>query len=339
MDLLRLLRDGPESLAVWLGEPRYRGAQIARWVFERGVADFAAMTDLPQALRERLCERLGPASPPVLSTFAARDSTKHLVGLHDGESVECVAMEQSWGPSACLSTQVGCPIGCVFCASGRDGVVRGLAAEEIAGQLLALRLRHGPIAHVVLMGMGEPLLNPGGVLPALGLLCDGVAFSVPERNVTLSTIGVVRGIRALAASGRRIRLAVSLHAADPELRARLVPLQPDPVDEVVAAAREYAEAARRRVTFECVLIEGVNDGASDAAALARLLRQGAHVNLIPLNPGARDDLRPPGEAAVRRFGKVLAEAGVNVSVRRSVGGSVEAACGQLRVRHRADARS
>ncbi len=339
MDLLRLLRGGPEALAAWLGEPRYRGQQIARWICERGVADFAAMTDLPQRLRACLGERLGTAAPAITETATARDSTKHLIALHDGESVECVAMRQSWGLSACLSTQVGCPIGCVFCASGCDGLIRNLAPEEIAGQFLALRLLHGPISHAVLMGMGEPLLNATATLEALELLCDGAAFSVPERNVTISTVGVVRGIAALAESGRRVRLAVSVHAADPDLRARLVPRQPDRIADVVAAARAYAEGARRRVTYECVLIRDVNDDADHAVALARLLGAGAHVNLIPVNAGPRDGFSPPGEGAVRRFGKVLADGGVNVSVRRSVGGSVRAACGQLRVRRRADARS
>jgi 23S rRNA (adenine2503-C2)-methyltransferase len=332
LELLRAVRRGREALASELGVQPYRVTQLLQWVFGRSVGQYDAMTDLPLSLRARLAERLGPIGPPILDERASSDSTKYLVRLGDGESVECVAMRHPWGGSACLSTQVGCAVGCVFCASGAAGVVRNLSAEEIAGQLLAIRLRHEGIGHVVLMGMGEPLLNPEGTIEALRILSDPALFAVPERNLTVSTVGVVRGIERLAASGLRVRLAVSLHSADPRIRSRLIPRQPDDLRDVVAQARDYEAKVRRRVTYECVLLSGVNDRETDAEALTRLLGVGAHVNLIPLNAVAECAGERPSDAAVRLFEKVLRGLGMKVSVRRSRGAEAEAACGQLRLR-------
>jgi 23S rRNA (adenine2503-C2)-methyltransferase len=334
LDLLRGLAAGREQLARSLAVPRYRVDQIVSWVLGRGVVDLASMTDLPAALRRGLAERLGPIGPTVAECHEAGDSTKYLVGLHDGESVECVAMAHPWGLAACLSSQVGCAVGCVFCASGAAGVVRNLEAAEITGQFLAVRLRHGTVGHAVLMGMGEPLLNPSGTLDALRQLTDPALFALPERNVTVSTVGVVRGIARLAESGLRVRLAVSVHAGDPELRAELVPHQPDPLADVLAAARAYEQHTRRRVTYECVLVSGVNDSDGCARTLARALGAGAHVNLIALNAVPGCTWAAPGEGSLRRFEKVLAGCGLKVSIRRSRGATAEAACGQLRLRAR-----
>jgi 23S rRNA (adenine2503-C2)-methyltransferase len=334
LDLLRGLAAGRGPLARSLSVPRYRVDQVVSWVFGRGVADLGAMTDLPVVLRGRLAERLDPIGPPIAEWHEAGDSTKYLVALHDGEQVECVAMAHPWGLAACLSSQVGCAVGCAFCASGAAGVVRNLEAEEITGQFLAIRLRHGAVGHAVLMGMGEPLLNPSGTLDSLRQLTDPALFALPERNVTVSTVGVARGIARLAESGLRVRLAVSIHAADPVLRRELIPREPDSLDDVLAAARAYEQHTRRRVTYECVLASGVNDSDACARALARLLGHGAHVNLIALNAVPGCTWGAPGEGAVRRFEKVLAGCGLKVSIRRSRGATAEAACGQLRLRAR-----
>lgn len=334
LDLLRGLAAGREQLAHWLAVPRYRVDQVVSWVLGRGVADFGAMTDLPAGLRAQLAGRLDPIGPAVAERLEAGDSTKYLVALHDGESVECVAMAHPWGLAACLSSQVGCAVGCAFCASGAAGVVRNLEPAEITGQFLAIRLRHGAVGHAVLMGMGEPLLNPSGTIDALRQLTDPALFALPQRNVTVSTVGVVRGIARLAESGLRVRLAVSVHAADPALRGELIPREPDPLPEVLAAARAYEQSTRRRVTYECVLANGVNDSEACARGLARLLGPGAHANLIALNPVPGCSWTAPGEGAVRRFEKVLAGCGLKVSIRRSRGATAEAACGQLRLRAR-----
>jgi len=334
LDILRLVAAGRDELARALELPRYRGEQIARWVFDRGVRDFREMTDLPKSLRDELAAKLGPIGPPTVVTSRGDGTVKELTRLADGETVECVLMHHEWGRTACLSTQVGCPVGCVFCASGQGGLIRDMTGTEIAGQFLALAAGGPPPGHVVLMGSGEPLLNVASVLEALALLCDGRAYCIAERNVTLSTVGSVRGIGRLAESGRRVRLAVSVHAVDPALRARLVPRRLDPLPAVVSAARAYAEAARRRATFEYVMLRGVNDGQGHAEKLAALLGAGSHVNLIPCNdvPGGR--FVPSEPSVVARFEEVLTGRGVNVSVRRSAGRLVGAGCGQLRARTR-----
>lgn len=334
LDILRLVSAGRAELARALDLPRFRGEQIARWVFGRGARDFGAMTDLPLTLREALAASLGPIGPPVVATSGGNGAIKKLVRLGDGVTVECVLMDHEWGRTACLSTQVGCPIGCVFCASGQSGLVRNLTGEEIAGQLLALAADSPPPGRVVLMGSGEPLLNTGNVLDALGLICDGHAYGVPERNVTLSTVGSVRGIARLGESGRRIRLAVSVHTADPELRRRLIPREIDPLPEVVAAARAYGERARRRLTFECVMLRGVNDGHDQAEHLASLLGAGAHVNLVPYNTVPGGGFLASEGPVLARFEEVLTGRGLNVSVRRSAGRLFDAGCGQLRCRVR-----
>jgi 23S rRNA (adenine2503-C2)-methyltransferase len=331
-DLLRLLERGAGAVAAALGLPAYRERQIAEWLLRRGVVDVERMTDLPRALRDRLVAYFGALTPLVVESRSAEGALKLLIRLHDDRTIECVGMEHEWGAAACLSTQVGCPVGCVFCASGQSGLERNLEPAEIAGQLQALRTAYPAIHHVVLMGVGEPLLNPRGLLGALTLLTGEHAFGLAERNVTVSTVGAVRGIRQLAESGFRVRLAVSLHAADPVLRGTLIPAQPDDVAAVVAEAQRYAAAVRRRVTYEYVLLRDVNDSPADAAALAALVGGRAHVNLIPANPMPGGPWRPSEPEGARRFEEVLHRYGVNVTLRRSVGRTADAGCGQLRAR-------
>lgn len=338
-----------EELADWmaaaLGEPRYRARQLFEWLHRRGVRSFDAMTNLPAALRQRLEQvATAVAVEPAQRHEATRTQTsKHLLRLTaDGEQIEAVLMEHHYGHSACVTTQVGCRMGCTFCASTFGGLVRNLTAAEIVDQLLVLRgaLPRGQrIGSVVLMGSGEPLENYDNVVRAVRLMHDPAGLDIGYRHITVSTSGLVPGMRRLAGEGLPITLALSLHAPDDELRSRLMPVgRIWSVAECMAAAREYAERTGRRITVEYLLIAGVNDQPERAGTLARLLRgMLAHVNLIPMNPVAeRPEYRRPGTERVRRFQDTLAQAGVTATIRREMGSDIDAACGQLR--HRAQRR-
>lgn len=341
-DLARAIRDvAPEP---------YRAAQIQRWIWERRATSFAEMTDLPKAMREALAERFAIGLPRVAArTPAADGAEKFLLELVDGVRVEAVYMVDSKRrPAAetsesapgtritvCLSSQAGCAVDCAFCVTGRLGAGRNLSAGEIVGQYLVLarEKRFGPReANVVFMGMGEPLLNLANVSVALDLL----AREVSPRRTTLSTAGVVPGIEALALRTHRPNLAVSLCAADDATRSRLMPVnRTHPLAELFAALKRWPLEKGRRITFEWVLIAGVNDTPEMARRLAALARQlPSKVNLIPLNESATwlPDLRRPPPAAVDAFARVLSGAGVDVTVRWSKGLQADAACGQLKGR-------
>lgn len=326
-----------EALAQQLGAPRYRGRQMARWLYVRGVETVEEMTDLPHAFRARLAvtARIQPLA--VRRTQDAQDgsATKHLVVLEDGQTIECVRMRFEDGRrSACISTQAGCAMGCAFCATGLSGFARNLSAGEILGQFLLIRA-HGRtrISHAVFMGMGEPLANYDATVRAVKILSAPYGMGIGMRHITVSTVGLVPQIRRLARERLQMTLAVSLHAPSDELRDRLVPANRRyPLVELMAACRDYHAATGRRMTFEYVLIDGINDHPADARALVRLtggLR--CHINLIPLNPVAGIPFARPGIARVRAFEAVLRNAGVPVTVRIERGGEIQAACGQLRL--------
>ncbi|BDG60654.1 23S rRNA (adenine(2503)-C(2))-methyltransferase RlmN [Caldinitratiruptor microaerophilus] len=341
--LVGLSREALEAFVETLGEPRYRARQLFRWLYGRAARSFAEMTDLPRDLRSRL---EAVAHPGCLveerrQHSPATRTTKFLFRLlADGNVVESVLMRHDYGWSVCLSSQVGCRMGCTFCASTLGGLVRNLTAGEIVDQLLVMS-REVPagerIGHVVLMGSGEPLENYDNVLKAIRLLHDPDGPGIGYRHITISTAGLVPAMRRLAGEGLPVTLAVSLHAPDDELRARLMPItRIYPLAEVLAAAREYAAGTGRRVTYEYLLIEGVNDGEEHAGRLAGLLRGSlAHVNLIPFNPVTeRPQYRRPGRARVARFARALEARGIATTVRREMGGEIDAACGQLRNRAR-----
>ncbi|HQK95413.1 MAG TPA: 23S rRNA (adenine(2503)-C(2))-methyltransferase RlmN [Armatimonadota bacterium] len=322
-----------EALLRGWGEPAYRARQLFEWLHRHNELRFSCMTSLPGPLRARLEADFGTDRPTVLDHTGDDDARKLLIGLADGERVESVLMGRPWGQAACVSSQVGCPVGCVFCASGRDGLARNLAAGEIVGQLSILRAMAGPIRRVVFMGMGEPLLNLEESLTAARIITDRNGWALPTRNLTFSTIGIVRGIRALAGSGDRFRLALSLHAADDTLRRELVPRWSEPLRDVLRAGTEYAEAVGRRLTVAYVLLGGVNDSTLDARSLAALVGPArALVNVIPFNPVPGTSFERPTPARVAKFVACLHEAGIRASARRSVGLASEAACGQLRRR-------
>ena len=336
-DLRGMLLPELERLVQDLGEPCYRGRQIARWLYVHGAETLDAMTDLPQTFRERLAATARVGRLTVRRTQEAPDgsATKHLVLCEDGQTVECVRMRFDDGRrSACISTQAGCAMGCAFCATGLGGFARNLSAGEILAQFLLLRA-HGRtrVSHVVFMGMGEPLANYDATVRAVKILAAPYGMGIGMRHITVSTVGLVPQIRRLASERLQMTLAVSLHAPSDALRDRLVPANRRyPLVDLMAACREYAAATRRRLTFEYVLIDGVNDGADDARALSRLiLGLRCHINVIPLNPVAGIPFARPSMARVRAFEAVLRGAGVPVTVRIERGGEIQAACGQLRL--------
>lgn len=334
------------DLAAWCAEEQaapYRADQIRRWVFGGRVNDFAAMHDVPASLRQRLGEDFQLFADEVLQHQVSRDGTeKLLLQLADGETIECVLMREEDRRTACISTQVGCAMGCVFCASGLAGVKRNLSTGEIVNQLLRIdRLLPADqrLTNVVVMGMGEPLANLPALLPALETLNEKGGMGMGARRVTVSTVGLPPGMKKLALAGPAYNLAVSLHAPNDELRNEIVPVNRKfGVAAILAAAEEYFEITGRRVTYEYVLLSGKNDADAHARELGRLLRgKAAHVNVIPMNAVAPlNHLCAPEAPRTERFVEMLRGAGVNVTVRKRKGADIDAACGQLRL-NQADA--
>ena len=315
--------------------PPYRVAQLydGLWTQRTPLDD---LTALPKELRSRLAAALPCALAPVTMRASADESTvKWLWQTTDGAQVETVLMRSDARATVCVSSQAGCAMGCTFCATGQAGFERHLDAAEIVEQVVrAQHITSARVSHVVFMGMGEPLANVDPVLTALERLHDD--FGLSARHLTVSTVGVVPGMRRLAQHHLPVTLAVSLHAPDDDLRSTLVPLNRRyPINSVLDAAREYAAIKGRRVTFEYACIAGVNDFPHQAESLARRLtglRGGAHVNLIPLNPTGDFEGRAPDRERINRFAARLAAAGVTVTVRRNRGVDIDAACGQLRAR-------
>jgi 23S rRNA (adenine2503-C2)-methyltransferase len=342
VDLKRMLPDELAGLLAAQGEPGYRARQLFAWMHGHGARSFAEMSSLPRSLRERLAAvgELGVLEPVTRQQDPGDGTVKLLLRLHDGNTVETVRMRYSYGHSACVSSQVGCHVGCRFCASAIGGLVRNLTASEMIEQVilcnrdLAAFEPGARIARVVVMGMGEPMENLPEVLRFLRLAHEPDGCGIGWRHMTVSTSGLVPGIDALAAEDLPITLAVSLHAPNDEVRSRLVPLNRRyPLAELLPACRRYVEATGRRLTFEYVLIGGVNDLPEHARELARLVRGLlCHVNLIPLNPVAGRGLRPSPPAAMADFRRILRQAGIPATLRRQLGTSIDAACGQLRRR-------
>jgi 23S rRNA (adenine2503-C2)-methyltransferase len=319
-----------------LGQPAYRARQISQWVWQRGVCDWQAMSDLPAQLRGDLAKRLRVLSGGVVArTDAADGVVKLLIRWSDGEQVETALIPSERRVTACLSTQAGCAMGCQFCASGLEGLKRNLTAGEMLEQVLHLRQAAGRrITHVVFMGVGEPLANYEATLAAIRGIIDPQRLGVSARHVTVSTIGLPRQVRRLAREGLPITLAVSLHAPNDALRRQIMPAAGKaPIAEVVAAAEEFFHSRGREVTLEYVLLGGLNDSALCGEALARIARRmRCNVNLIRYNPVELLPYHRPSQAAVAGFADRLRRRGVNVQVRRSRGLGADAACGQLRLR-------
>lgn len=329
------------ELAGWLadrGHPAYRSGQVFRWVFDHRAADFEAMTNLPKPLRDELAASWAVFGTTVAHHHVSPDGTdKLLLACNDGRRIECVLMAEDDRRTACISTQVGCGMGCVFCASGLKGVERNLTAAEIVEQLLRLRdllPSDERLTNVVVMGMGESLANLDNLLAGLDRVCSPDGLGLSPRRVTISTVGLPSKIRRLAEINRPYHLAVSLHAPTEELRDQLVPIN-DKVGlaAVLEAADAYFARSGRQITYEYVLLGGINDRPRDARDLGRLLaRRKAHVNLIPYNPVPGLPYQRPEPETVRRFAESVRSAGVSVTVRKTKGREIDAACGQLRRR-------
>lgn len=317
------------------GEARFHARQLYRWIYRQGVTDFAQMTDLSRALRARLQAEFALTTPRIVGDERSVDGTrKFLLELADGRHIEAVFIPDTPSMTFCISTQVGCAMACGFCLTGKMGLVRHLTAGEIAGQVRVLAHATGladfPF-NLVLMGMGEPLHNYDNTMKALRMLCAEPGLAVPPRRITLSTVGIVPGLERLAHEPVMPNLAVSLHATTDEQRSRLVPPNRKyPLEAILDACRRFPLKKRRRITFEYVLLDGVNDTPEDARRLVKLLSGiKAKVNLIPLNPAAGIPFERPSDERVNRFAQILADRRVTVSVRKSRGRDIRAACGQL----------
>ncbi len=322
-----------EGLLAAFGQPAYRARQVAAWIYRRRVHTFEDMTDLPAALRRDLASRFVIRTlVPEQSVTAPDEAAKYTFRLSDGNHIESVYLPYEDRVSACVSTQVGCPAGCAFCATGRLGLARNLTAGEIVEQYMALQdaYPNRRISHVVFMGMGEPLLNVDATLAAVRLLNKEVQLSA--RNLTISTVGIVPGILRLAEEGLPVNLALSIHAPDDSLRSQIVPMARKwRLGEILQAAARFRERTGRDATYEYVLLDGVNDAPSHATALARLLDglRGS-VNVIPYNSiEGLGDFRTPSRRRIEAFKRVLREAGCTVTERARRGEGAKAACGQL----------
>jgi 23S rRNA (adenine2503-C2)-methyltransferase len=334
-----LLETPPQQLRDWLaerGQADYRLGQIRHWVMQRRARDFAAMSELPSALRQQLAEEFSVLATQVVDTHRAKDGTeKLLVRLADHKHVECVLLRDGQRRTICVSSQVGCAMGCVFCASGLDGVDRNLTSGEIVEQALhlqALLPDAERITHVVMMGMGEPLANLDQVLTALDSLHDAAGLGIGARRITISTVGLPAAMDRLCRHPRKYHLAVSLHAATDALRNQLVPINVKiGLAKILAAADRYFEASGRRLTFEYVLLRGVNDSERHARELAQLLKgRPALLNVIPYNAVTSLPYQTPSTQAVDHFRQILETAGITVQFRQRKGDKINAACGQLR---------
>jgi 23S rRNA (adenine2503-C2)-methyltransferase len=325
-----------------LGHPRFHGRQLFRWIHARGVVDFDAMSDLSRDLRAQLSASFRIGTPAVAGRERSADgTTKLLLRLDDGKLIESVCIPETAGPGPadarltfCLSTQVGCAMRCAFCLTGRMGIDRNLTAGEIAGQVRVLARELSALDqrfNIVLMGMGEPLHNYDETMRALRMLADEHGLAVSPRRVTLSTVGVLPALERLAAEPLMPNLAIALHATTEDLRERLVPVNRKyGLRDLLDACRRFPLKQRSRITFEYVLLKDVNDTPEDARRLVRLLHGiRAKVNLLPLNEAAGIPFERPPESSVNRFARTLAERGVTVSVRKSRGRDIRAACGQL----------
>ena len=318
-----------------LGEKPFRGRQVFSWLHEKRVTSFAEMTDLSAALRQKLVERCSlPSFETVRHLVSALDGTeKFAFRLSDGNVIESVLMRYRHGNSVCISSQAGCRMGCVFCASTLGGLARDLTASEMLEQVYEIGRQSGErVSNIVIMGTGEPLDNYDNVLRFLRLMTDPKAGGISQRNITMSTCGLVPQILRLADEKLQITLAISLHAPNDALRRTLLPVAKRySIGEVMQACDVYFDRTGRRISFEYSLIDGVNDGEAQARELAALIgRRGIHVNLIPVNPIEERSFQRSAGDRVLAFKKCLENCGINVTIRRRLGADIDGACGQLR---------
>lgn len=334
MDILSKSLEELSAELASLGAPAFRAKQVFGWLHSNRVKSFDEMTNIPKALRETLSNHFMIDGLKIIETVTSRDgSKKMLYELSDGNIIEGVLIKYRHGYSLCVSTQVGCRMGCTFCASGKDGLLRNLTPAEMLLQLYRVsETIDEKIGNIVLMGSGEPLDNFENVMKFISLATESSGYDLSIRGITLSTAGVVPGIRKLADLKLGLTLAISLHAPYDELRLKTMPIaRAYPMEELMDAVRYYISETNRRVTFEYALISGHNDTDEDARKLARLLKGLlVHVNLIPINKVEEKNYMPSSNDSIARFGKILSREGVTVTVRRELGSDINAACGQLK---------
>jgi 23S rRNA (adenine2503-C2)-methyltransferase len=341
VDLCSLDFEELEEFVKEIGEASFRARQISDWIYKQGITDFMEMSNLSKNLRNRLNEIAYISQLKEKTRSEAKDGTKKfLFELEDGERIETVLMSYQGGRnSVCISTQVGCAMGCNFCATGLQGLERNLSTGEIVGQVLEVQrlisndeFRDPRVSNIVVMGMGEPLANYDNLLKAIKTLNDEAGLNISMRRITVSTCGLVPKIKELADENLQLVLAISLHAANDELRNEMMPINKRyPLEELIAACKYYLEKTNRRITFEYALVSGINNDPQDAKELAELLSDLlCHVNLIPVNPVEELDLHRPKRGDIKRFKEILAQNGIQVTLRQERGNDIEAACGQLR---------
>lgn len=317
-----------------LGQPGFRAKQVYSWL-HKGVKSYDEMTNLPKTLRDLLAEKYPIHAPKVVrKQESQKDGTiKYLWQLADGNCVETVLMRYHYGNTVCISTEVGCAMGCAFCASTIGGLVRRLEPYEMLDEVLFTQVDSGlPVSHIVLMGIGEPLDNFDNVLRFLELVNSEEGMNISMRHISLSTCGLVPKIDALAEKKLQLSLAISLHGPNDEIRGRIMPVNKAyPIDVLLEACRRYYAATSRRIHFEYAMIDGVNDSEAHAKELLRRLKGlPAHINMIPLNHVEESPLKPSSRSAVAKFQKILEDGGITATVRRTLGSDIDASCGQLR---------
>ncbi|MCX4327787.1 MAG: 23S rRNA (adenine(2503)-C(2))-methyltransferase RlmN [Lachnospiraceae bacterium] len=316
------------------GEKAFRAVQVYEWIHKKLVYSFDEMSNIPKSLRERLCNECFIESVRIAGKQVSKDGTaKFLMELPDGNKVESVLMKYRHGNSVCISTQAGCRMGCRFCASTVGGLIRNLAPSEMLGQVYCIQRATGErVSNVILMGIGEPLDNYDNVIRFIKMLSGSSGINISQRNITLSTCGLVENLIKLAGEGLAITVAVSLHAPYDSLRQKIMPVaRKYSISGIMDACRYYIEKTGRRITFEYSIMDGINDGEENAIKLARLLKGlNCHVNLIPLNPVNGRMGSRPGTAGIQQFKLMLEKKHINVTIRREMGSDIDAACGQLR---------
>ena len=325
-----------EEMLGELGQPKFRAAQLFRWL-QSGETDFDNMTNLPLSLRDKLKEKTYIADVKIVRKFKSRldETVKYVYELYDGEYIESVLMKYEHGYTVCISTQVGCRMGCSFCASGIAGLTRNLTASELLAQITAAGRDNGiRVSNIVMMGMGEPLDNLDNSVRFLRLVSDDKGLNIGLRHISLSTSGVVSGIKKLKEYNFPITLSISLHAPNDEIRSSIMKVNRKwNIEELLGACKEYQAVTTRRISFEYALIDGVNDSDECAAQLAKRLKGiMCHVNLIPANPVKENSFKKPDKNKIIHFRDLLIKKGVNATVRRTLGADIDASCGQLRKR-------
>lgn len=325
-----------ETYFISIGDKKFKAIQVFEWLYKKRVSSFQEMTNVKKETLNKIEEDFNLDKLKIIDKKVGKDVTKYLFELNDREKVEAVLMNHDYGNSLCVSTQVGCNMGCTFCESGRLKKVRNLEVHEMVLQILAIEDdQNTRISHVVLMGIGEPFDNYDNIIKFIDIINSGKGIDIGARHITVSTCGIIPKIKDFINNGKQVNLAISLHASNDELRSRLMPInRAYPLKNLIEVLKEYIEKTNRRVTFEYILLKGVNDKEENAIELARLInKMNAYVNLIPYNETSHIEYKKSDKKQILKFYDILKKNNINVTIRREFGSEVMAACGQLRANH------